>query len=328
MSVALNLSVAHPAPGSPQIDAAIYSSPTKARSRALSLALAAAAKPAAPLLDIPTELGIEILQFGLAHASIDTLASVSRAFRACIDAILYKHVLLRTPKAVSLFARTARQRPDLVRNLVKRLAVAFPWGSSPATSIDIEYVIAACSGVRILSLPRPGLIASPCLSRTLPSELTLQSFDFTRLDVARCSAHHLSTALTHLRISEPGDAWYAPSAIISFFGDAPHLTHIALARRMEANEDNDAVFVADIQTILASRPQLRMVVVRIFPAHFPLYYNPEAVVEDSAIWQVLSVLAEEDPRLVIVAAGFDRGKATSWVQMPNDGFWDKATATK
>ncbi|KAJ7072672.1 hypothetical protein C8F01DRAFT_257580 [Mycena amicta] len=309
------------------IVASVQPSPQKARARALSLALAAASKPA-PLLDVPTELGLEILELGLTHTPFSTLAAVSRAFSTLIAAILYKHVVLDTPKKLSLFARTVRGKtPDFVQSQVKSLAVTIDQWSFNATSrMELEAVVAACNGVRILSLPRPGILSSALSrhtpSRILPSELTIQSFDFSP---SPTDSYSLATSLTHLRVSEPGDVWYSPLSILAFFGARIDnvLSHLSLARRMEANIDNDEVFIEEVQTILESRPRLKMLVVRIFPAHFPLYCNPDVSVESSTIWKALSVLAEVDQRLVLIATGLQGAKA-SWAHVSGDDFWERS----
>ncbi|KAF7315123.1 hypothetical protein MIND_00026600 [Mycena indigotica] len=296
------------------------SSPQRARSRALSLALAAASKPA-PLLDVPTELGLAILELALTHTPLRTLASLSRAFNTLIAAILYRQVILDTPQKLALFARTIRGKtPDFVESHVKTLAVTIEhWRFTPASNMDLETIIAVCSGVRILSLPRPRILALSRHSRILPSELTLQSFDLSSVESCSGGTLQMAHSLSHLRIAEPGDLWNSPLSILAFFGGVPHLSHLALARRMDANTDNDVVFVDEVQAILESRPRLKMLVVRIFPAYFPLYCGQG--MESSSIWTALEVVAESDPRLMLVAAGQDTSKL-SWAHLPGDDFWE------
>ncbi|KAJ7935104.1 hypothetical protein B0H13DRAFT_1949694 [Mycena leptocephala] len=247
----------------------------KTRARALSLALIAASKTA-PLLDIPTELGLEILELGLTHTTFSTLAAVSKAFSALIAI------------------------PDFLDTHIKTLAVTIePWRFTPAARRELESIIAACTGIRAVSVTRPGILAQS-LSHlrphyTFPSEVTIQAFDaitpfeWEHSDGATppCPAAHLSSSLTHLRISEPGDTWHSPLSILAFFGSTPHLTHLSLARRMDANTDNDQVFVDEVSVLLASRANLRMLVVRIFPAQWPYYFDPTVTAVDSSIWAAL-----------------------------------------
>nr|GAT57874.1 predicted protein [Mycena chlorophos] len=308
----------------PHMSVLVASTPQQRRSRALSLGLAAASKHA-PLLDIPLEVGLAILELGLAHTPSSTLASVSRAFSDIIACILYRNVVLDTPAKLALFARTVRGAPTtFIDTHVKTLAITLDWRSLSATSrMDIESVIAGCRGARILSLPRPGVLARAVSrdSRVLPTEITIQSFDLDDDGSLAVSALPLASSLTHLRVSEPGDTWQSPLSILFFFGCGPQLSYLALSRRVHANEDNDAVFVDEVQTILESRPRLKMLVVRVFPAYFPFYCGSSTPLEESPIWESLSVVAERDPRLVLVTAGFE-GCKTPWAHVCDENFWE------
>ncbi|KAF7351108.1 hypothetical protein MSAN_01673300 [Mycena sanguinolenta] len=292
----------------------IQPAPQKTRARALSLALIAASKPA-PLLDIPTELGLEILELSLTHTPFSTLAAVSRAFSALISLIVYRHIIVDSLETLSLLHRTTKTKSrDFLDTHIKTLAVIIePWRLTPATHIELEGIVAACTGLRALSVTRPGILGEPLSHRVLPSEVTIQSFDtsppfqwvraaakFTPSAPSSAAASHL----THLRISEPGDTWHSPLSILAFFGAAPHLTHFALARRMDANEDNDQVFVDEVSTLLASRRKLKMIVVRIFTSRWP-HYSDDDSAESSSIWAALLPIAEADSRLVLVSAGFN-----------------------
>ncbi|KAJ7686523.1 hypothetical protein B0H17DRAFT_1071862 [Mycena rosella] len=304
----------------------------KSRARALSLALIAASRTA-PLLDIPTELGLEILELGLTHTSFTTLSAVSKAFSALVSSILYRHVVLDSVEDVSLFYRTVQSKsPIFLETHIKTLAVTIePWRFAPATHIELERIVAACTGLRALSLPRPGILAeSLSHHRNLPSEVSFQSFDIPAPSgwgnapigppgSTHSPAAQLSASLTHLRISEPGDAWHSPLSILEFFGPTPHLTHLALARRMDANADNDEVFVDEVSALLASRPRLRMLVVSVFPAQWPCYSFHPAPAASSTIWEALSSVAKADNRLILVAGGLDgRKDAVSWARRD---FW-------
>lgn len=316
----------------------------KTRARALSLTLVAASR-SAPLLDIPIELGLEILGLGLTHTPFSTLASVSKAFCALVSTILYRDVIIDSVESMSLFFRTTKSKsPEFLNTHVKTLAITIePWRFTSATTrIELEGIVAACTGLRALSVTRPGILGKPlshhngALHRVLPSEVTIQSFDAappfewvrsateTTVPAPPGTAAHLSASITHLRISEPGDTWHSPLSILAFFGSTPHLTHFALARRMDANTDNDQVFVDEVATLLASRRNLKMIVVRIFPAH---WHHDAGSADSSSIWSALASVAEADKRLVLVSAGF------TWahVPMPRVGtpgefsdFWQRA----
>ncbi|KAJ7502989.1 hypothetical protein B0H11DRAFT_2188108 [Mycena galericulata] len=305
----------------------------KTRSRALSLALIAASRTS-PLLDIPTELGLEILELGLSHTPFSALAAVSKAFAALISRITYRNVVLDSIETMSLFSRTTKSKsPDFLDTHIKTLTVTIdPWYFTPTSRIELEGIIASCTGLRAISVARPGFLALSRhpLHRPLPSEVTVQSFDAATpfewqsvsiggafLPPSASSAAHLSASLTRLRISEPGDAWHSPLSILQFFGSAPHLTHFALTRRMDANIDNDEVFVDELRMLLASRPQLKLLVVSIFPAQWPRYFDPAVSVTSSTIWVALSSLAEADKRVVLLEAGLEgRRDDISWADIP------------
>ncbi|KAJ7270023.1 hypothetical protein B0H12DRAFT_1094083 [Mycena haematopus] len=299
----------------------IHPAPHKTRARALSLAIVAALRTA-PLLDIPTELGLEILELSLTHTPFSTLAAVSRAFAALISTILYRHIIIDSVETMSLLYRTTRTKsPDFLDAHIKTLAVTIqPWRFTPAMIIELEGIITACTGLRALSVTRPGTLGEPLSHRVLPSEVTIQSFDvsppfqsvrsgarFTPSAPSSAAAGHLSASITHLRISEPGDTWHSPLSILAFFGSTPHLTHLALARRMDANEDNDQVFVDEVSMLLASRRNLKMIVVRIFPAHWPHYFDDgnTSCAESSSIWTALVSVAQADSRLILISEGFN-----------------------
>ncbi|KAJ6589878.1 hypothetical protein DFH09DRAFT_1027015 [Mycena vulgaris] len=313
----------------------------KSRVRALSLALVAPSR-APPLLDIPTELGLEILELSLTHTSFTTLSAVSKAFNALISSILYRHVVLHSVETTSLFYRTVKSKsPLFLETHIKTLAITIePWRVTPTLRIELERIIVACTGLRAISVPRPGILAEPLSRhRTLPSEVTIQSFDTTALlgwerpfahptVSTHDSAPHLSASITHLRISEPGDAWHSPLSILEFFGNTPHLTHFALARRMDANTDNDEIFVDEVCALLASRPRLKVLVVSVYPAQWPCYSDHTVPAASSTIWTALSSVAEADTRLVLVEAGIEgRKDVDSCVHTPaahSRDFWERS----
>ncbi|KAJ7018352.1 hypothetical protein C8F04DRAFT_977400 [Mycena alexandri] len=313
----------------------------KTRARALSLVLVA---KSAPFLDIPAELGLEILELGLTHTPFSTLAVVSKTFHSLISTILYRHVVLDSVETLSLFARTVKSKSQHFLDAhIKTLAVTIePWSFTSAKRIELEGTLASCTGLHTLFIPLPGILIKPLsrhpLHRALPSEVTIQSFDTAPLfewdSGISAPAAHLSSSLTHLRISEPGDTWHSPLSILEFFGSTPHLTHFALARRMDANIENDQVFVDEMCTLLASRPNLKMLVVRIFPSQWPRYIDENVSPSSSSIWEALSIVAEADQRVVLVAAGLDgpddtvfwANVRTSYAVRPDGlfNFWERS----
>ncbi|KAH8105617.1 hypothetical protein DFH11DRAFT_1642916 [Phellopilus nigrolimitatus] len=62
----------------------------------------------------------------------------------------------------------------------------------------------------------------------------------------------LAARLTHLVLARPPQKWARPSASLAALAGAPALTHLALARRAHANEDNDAEFARDVAAIVSS----------------------------------------------------------------------------
>ncbi|KAJ6631601.1 hypothetical protein B0H10DRAFT_1753956, partial [Mycena sp. CBHHK59/15] len=224
---------------------------------------------------IPVDIGLDILELALIETPPTTLLLVSKAFNALVSTIIYKTVVLDSLQKVALFHRTiASKPPDFLATHVKTLAVTAERYTSEART-QLEDIIAACNGLRTLVIPRPGVLAATRDPRATPTELVIQKFDAVTpfewdppfAHAAERPAAHLSAALTHLRVCEPGDVWHAPRAMLEFFGALPRLTHLTLARHVNApNEQNDDVFVVDVRALLEARPALQMLVVSLFPA--------------------------------------------------------------
>ncbi|KAJ7246245.1 hypothetical protein C8J57DRAFT_1190593 [Mycena rebaudengoi] len=308
----------------------------KSRTRTLSFTLVASRT--APILEIPTELGFEILELALRNTPFHTLAAVSAAFSALISTIIYRTVVLDSETTLSLFSRTVQSKsPDFLHSHVKTLVITLePARFTAATRIELERIIASCTGVRTLALPRPGILAAALahhpLHLSLPFEVIIQSFDEAKPFEWGCvlpkpaseyPAAHLSSSITHLRVCEPGDVWYSPLSILQFFGGAYHLTHLALVRRMNSNTDNDAIFVEEVCSLLVSRPNLKMIVVSIFPEQWPRYFDEMIPATSSSIWQTLSFVAEADPRVVLVEGVKGWTETIPWARCPN--FWEHST---
>ncbi|KAJ6631612.1 hypothetical protein B0H10DRAFT_1979609 [Mycena sp. CBHHK59/15] len=249
---------------------------TARRSRGRARSLTLVASRTTPLLEIPTELGFEIIELAITQTPFSVLASVSKAFNALVSSIIYKTVIIDSVQTMSLFYRT-------VKIHIKTLAITLePERFTLAKRIELEEIIASCKGLRTLALPRPGVLAatlSPTHRTThCPAKHCLHAAPLER------PAAHLSASLTHLRICEPGEAWHAPLSVLEFFGGLPHLTHLAWR----------------LCALLVSRPKLKMLIVSIFPAHWPYYFDQ------------MTPRRLADSRLVLLAARIDGSKEASW----------------
>ncbi|KAJ7287188.1 hypothetical protein C8J57DRAFT_1283151 [Mycena rebaudengoi] len=266
-----------------------------------------------PLLDIPAEIGLEILELALLDTPSTILALVSKDFGALVSSIIYRTVVLDCLQRIVLFYRTVRSKSPEFLDRVKILLVT-SLRYATETPKQLQEIVAACRGLRTLAVPRPGVLASS-LVRVFymrPSDLILQSFDAVTpfewdplFDQGSASpAAYLSDTLTHLRICEPGMVWHSPLSTLDFFGALPHLTHLALARRV--NSIMNDVFVDEIKTLLTRRPSLVMLVVSLFPNNWP-NSSPAAcsLCSTRCICKALMKVADGDKRLVLLTAGWD-----------------------
>ncbi|KAF9243172.1 hypothetical protein BU15DRAFT_43196 [Melanogaster broomeanus] len=124
--------------------------------------------------------------------------------------------------------------------------------------------------------------------------------------------------VTHLRIAEPQAslAWHSPVSLLSLF---PHLTHVALPRRCNANAENDHVFLDGIKMCL-QHPTIKMVVVVIFvrsskkgPASDDnstqdLDRETLKQIKTSPIWESVQELKERNDKLFVVPGGYGSWK--------------------
>ncbi|KAJ7125126.1 hypothetical protein C8R44DRAFT_782389 [Mycena epipterygia] len=289
--------------------------PTGTRIRAVAPPAPVVASRAAPLLDVPAEIGLEIMQLALIDTPANTLAVVSKAFSALVSAIIYKLVVLDCQETIALFHRTVRTKsPEFLDTHVLTLAVTSRFYSTRARA-QLEEIVAACTGVRTLAIPRPGILASALISHTTPRELIIQKFDAVTPfewdplfnQASECPAAHLSVPLTHLRICEPGTVWHSPLSTLEFFGPLPHLTHLALARHVNPDKTfNDTVFVEELRTLLTSRPGLKMLVVNLFPARWPKPTRAAcSLCSHGCICKALINVTVADKRLVLLTTGWD-----------------------
>ncbi|KAF5354889.1 hypothetical protein D9756_005464 [Leucocoprinus leucothites] len=265
--------------------------------------------PPALLHDLPAEIIIHILELALLNSRPKDLAPISPIVRHFVNIIIYRTVVLDNPLTTTLFYRTSscRHSSHLLAH-VRRLAITWePEYFTPSTEQQLRQIIARCPSLRKVAVPSSCQInISPSDFLPLhdgPSDLTIQSFDDLPASVPLSSdalpflPAYFSTSLTHLRICEPSNTWQSPLSIITSLHDAPSLTHLQLARRADSNEDNDVVFVEDIAYLLATRKNLKMVVVSIFGG---LMRTSSEVLRESSIWMLVSQLQEVDARVVIL----------------------------
>jgi hypothetical protein len=274
---------------------------------------------ASPLLDIPPEIGLEIVQLALIATPSSILVAVSKQFNALVCKIIYRTVVLDRLSRVARFHRTVRSKsPEFLETHVRALAVTCPSYSTEAR-VQLEGIVAACTGLRTIAIPRPGILTSALISATRPSELIIQKFDaMTPFEwdppfaqaLSDDPGAHLSQNITHLRICEPGAVWHSPLATLRFFGALAGLTHLALARHVSPDSfwrsNNDSVFVNEIRTLLAARASLKMLVVHLFPARWPKPTRVAAsLCNHSCLCKALMRVADADKRLIVLATGWD-----------------------
>ncbi|KAG7091112.1 hypothetical protein E1B28_010166 [Marasmius oreades] len=282
---------------------------TYTRPRRLSLSLLAAHTPP-PLLDLPAELILDVLELSLKDNKASTLAVVCKTICSFVDAILYRKVVLNSKDTISLFHRTTLSKPpSFFATHVNKLILTY--NASP-DSIQFRRVLditSTCSGLRSLVLPsgyKKGAIESIIHSTRGDNlaEILIHSHEGLRslyndIDIPDAPLRDLSYTLpvTHLRISEPGDGFVSPCSFLSAIGPLPRLSHLQLSRRINSNEDNDQVFVHDVDYILRSQPELQMLVVSVFP----LTWAPMSVsdIPQSSIWFMMEDLSKRDARLVV-----------------------------
>ncbi|KIK67521.1 hypothetical protein GYMLUDRAFT_55274 [Collybiopsis luxurians FD-317 M1] len=284
--------------------------PKSSRPRRFSLSLVSA-KPS-PLLNLPAELVLEILELVLADTKPSVLSTISRAISLLVDIILYRTVVLHSKESVTLFHRTTLSRPPAFFNShVKKLVVSY----KPQNGVSYERAqraIAVCTGARSLILSM--WFGADCLTSIMEkradggvSEITLQSPDGIQIPHAICKPSQLadsaSESVSHLRISEPGEGWTSPEEILRAFGTLPNLTHLQLSRRVNSNVENDQKFEEQVRSILLTRPTLCTLAVVMIPQS----WAPDENVEESDIWDMMRQVAELDSRLVLV-----KGELGDW----------------
>ncbi|KAG6841421.1 hypothetical protein C0991_011315 [Blastosporella zonata] len=245
---------------------------------------------------LPTELFLLILEHAILQCKPKDVALVSQAFRRGIDVILYRTVVIDSLKTLQLFHRTIQsKKPSFFADHVKNIVVI---DHDIAPHSYFSDILAACSGTRSLVIPS---------SSTRPGNLWAKNYTKDHGSITRPPATMgLLDALTHVRFCEPADIWCSPTAMVEALGALPNLSHLNFARRINANQANDKMFVRSISDVLVSRPILKMLVVSIFPEAFAT--DNHASIRDSEIWGQMCELRCADQRLVVVQGRYDEWK--------------------
>lgn len=272
---------------------------TETSRRHRSLSLLASVRPA-PILKLPSELIVSILELALQECSPGGLATVCGVMRNLVNLVIYRTVILDSFQTISLFHRTTSSKANPL-SYVKKMAITWnPEHRPQCLSNELQEIVSACSALRSLEIPSlrqtVGIAAlAPAIDCEGPTELVIQTFDTCNNHPASCQS--LSNSLTRLRICEPCMTWYSPSSILASFGSLPHLSHLQLARRTHSNEDNDQLFIDDIRNLLkVRRSALKMLIITIFNSQ---PWLPNEVVYDSHIWQLVCTVCNEDERVVL-----------------------------
>ncbi|KAJ4483512.1 hypothetical protein J3R30DRAFT_3449110 [Lentinula aciculospora] len=291
---------------------------TAYRTRRFSLSLVSA-KPS-PLLNLPAELVLDILESVLSQVKPSTLSTISKVISRFVDIILYRTVVLHSKESLILFHRTTLSRsPAFFASHVKKLVVAY----KPHNAVNYHRAqrsIAVCGGARSLLLSM--WFGSDCLASVMEgrtdggvSEITLHSTDGIEAPIYLPAQNQkelqladiVSDSITHLRICEPGEVWVSPEDTLLPFGALLNLTHLQLSRRTNSNSDNDLIFQLQVRSILQTHPALSVLAVVIYPQ----LWAADEDVSESDIWVMMHQVAEQDGRLRLVE-GKNDDWATQW----------------
>ncbi|KAK7472454.1 hypothetical protein VKT23_000569 [Stygiomarasmius scandens] len=310
---------------------------TQTRPRTFSLSLVSARVP--PLLRLPPELVLDILELAIPDSTPKILATISKTVCSFVDSIIYRTVVLDSKDTINLFHRTTLSKSDtFLACHVKKLVITWPPPPKTLQFSRLLDILAACTGLRALVLPSGydvdtlATILRAHRGNTL-SEVIIQSHEGVSLlsmfypNSMKVDYSSCPSSITHLRICESSSGWVAPCEMLDMFGTLPQLTHLELPRRINANEDNDATFLADLRAILRTRPSMKMLVVTVFPQS----WAPPQDVHESSIWEALSTLRNEDPRLVILKGQNSRTRSAKTLRrqrnLHDDDFWAMARSS-
>ncbi|KAF8653289.1 hypothetical protein AX16_003991 [Volvariella volvacea WC 439] len=317
------------------------------RPRSLSLALIASSN--SPLATLPIEVVLRIFELALLTVKPSNLAILSRFIQPVVNAILYRSVVLQNEKELSLFHRTITTRKSAyLAQYVKALAVTWtPPFHHPGQPNLVSEIALACTRARVLALPnlvKATLVPGSASSFGLVSNFTRtqEHGELIHLTIERMTSdpdiirslyrnptspipptdYSKFALITHLRICEPSEGWCSPIRILESFGPLPHLTHLQLARRADANEANDEIFMQEVKAILATRQQLKMLVVSVFAPG----WRDRTAVFTSNMWSMLQDVANEDARVYQHIGSWEEWKS-DWKSLSvldpiPIGFWE------
>lgn len=264
-------------------------------------------RPKSIIFTLPAELILKILDIA---TSIDfakspfALARVCKTISQFIDHILYRTIVLNSPKTISLFFRTTTTKPaSFLSEHVKRISVTATGHLHSRIKVQLLRIIDACTGVQTMALAHRSHSDTIRLPSVCASELILESYVDLSKELTFDQTPNPLSSVTRLRICEPGSQWVAPSSTLRPF--ITNLTHLQLCRRAPANEENDITFLDDLRSLFLFAPKLNMVVVSVFP---PYFADGGESVKRSYIWRALEVIQEQEERLYIT-----EGNYGSWI---------------
>ncbi|EAU91606.1 hypothetical protein CC1G_12085 [Coprinopsis cinerea okayama7 len=278
------------------------------------------------LFELPSELITKIFELALLGSKPSDLSALSKTIHNYVNDILYRVVVLDSAHSIRLFHRTARSNQQVL-SYVKKLVIT--WQSDSAylnLSKEIRGIIAECTQIHTLEIPilEPEAMADFHWHPNL-IEITTR---YMEADIGQFQGKlkSLWDKLTHLRLAEPAEfGWKRPADALEEFGNPPQLAYLQLSRRANANQENDLIFVDDVQSILQGGefPSLKVLIVSVIEGNDT--WKPEPV-RESNIWEMLEEVARQDKRLVLVEGKYGEW-ATGWKDFrPIDGgmaseFW-------
>lgn len=245
--------------------------------------------------EMPLELIMSIVEQALLGMTPKELATISKTVHSTLNRVIYRTVILSSPGSIYALHRTVTTSPHLLSQ-VKRLvvAVACDQGGTPFEA-KISEIVAACHNVQALVLPALSSIPDLTSHQELKELVTPVFENATTLDRLLSRAD----TITHLRVTEPNEwGWLSPRDMLAKLGNPPNLTNLQLSRRAGANEQNDAVFVEEMASILSSFPRLRLFVVTVFKGY--AWSSDFSAVEHSHIWKILLDLRQMDNRVAVI----------------------------
>ncbi|KAF6760206.1 hypothetical protein DFP72DRAFT_805621 [Ephemerocybe angulata] len=254
---------------------------------------------------LPSELVMTIIEVALMDTKPSILATLSKEFHILLNHVLYRTVILSSPRAILSFHRTATGSPRLSSS-VKKLAVTWDgWDWPNPLDSQISEVVKACKNIQALDLSALNHIPNLASHHHL-KEVTSPLFidEPSTENFAACADN-----ITHLRFTEPNEyGWIGPREMLEKFGNPTNLSHLQLSRRTGANMDNDEKFANQVADILVTYPKLQVVAISVFK-EFSWSNNDSSTssLEESHIWKQLLELKGVDERVLLI-----EGKRNEW----------------